>query len=62
MTSSWPAPPRRSPWLGLLPIYLGYIGVALATTISWSVDQSILRTIVRGVCGWFYVIYYAATR
>jgi hypothetical protein len=53
---------RRSPWLGLLPMYVGWVGVALATTIAWSLDRSILGTAARGVCGWLYVIYYAATR
>jgi hypothetical protein len=34
-------------------------GSALAITISWSVNKSILWAIVHGVLSWFYVIYYA---
>ena len=34
-------------------------GVALAITISWSVNKSILWAIVHGIFSWFYVIYYA---
>jgi hypothetical protein len=35
------------------------LGNIIAVTISWSVNQSILWTILHGVFGWFYVIYYA---
>ena len=34
-------------------------GSALAITISWSANHSILWAIVHGVLGWIYVIYYA---
>lgn len=34
-------------------------GSALAITISWSVNKSILWAIVHGVLSWIYVIYYA---
>lgn len=34
-------------------------GSALAITISWSANQSILWAIVHGVCSWLYVVYYA---
>jgi len=37
-------------------------GTALAISISWSVNQSILWAILHGVLSWFYVIYYALTR
>jgi len=37
-------------------------GSALAITISWSVNHSILWAIIHGVFSWFYVIYYAVTR
>ena len=37
-------------------------GTALAITISWSVNKSILWSILHGVCSWFYVIYYALKR
>lgn len=35
-------------------------GTALAITISWSVNKSILWAIVHGLLSWLYVIYYAA--
>ena len=34
-------------------------GSALAITISWSVNKSILWAIIHGACSWFYVIYFA---
>ncbi len=34
-------------------------GSALAITISWSANTSILWAILHGLFGWFYVIYYA---
>jgi hypothetical protein len=34
------------------------LGIALATSISWSVNQSILWAILQGGLGWFYVAYY----
>ena len=37
-------------------------GSALAITISWSANHSILWAILHGVFSWFYVIYYAVTR
>jgi hypothetical protein len=38
------------------------LGTAIAVTISWSVNQSILWAIVHGILSWLYVIYYALTR
>jgi hypothetical protein len=35
------------------------IGNALAVTISWSINKSILWAILHGLFGWFYVVYYA---
>lgn len=35
------------------------IGSALAVTLSWSINQSILWATLRGVLSWAYVIYYA---
>lgn len=35
------------------------LGAAIAVTISWSINHSILWCIVHGVCNWAYVIYYA---
>jgi hypothetical protein len=37
-------------------------GCALAITISWSVNHSILWAIIHGIFSWFYVIYYTITR
>jgi len=37
-------------------------GTALAMTISWSVNKSILWAIFHGILSWFYIIYYAFTR
>jgi hypothetical protein len=37
-------------------------GSALAMTISWSVNHSILWAIIDGIFSWFYVVYYALTR
>lgn len=34
-------------------------GSALAITISWSANQSLLWAMVHGVFSWFYVVYYA---
>ena len=34
-------------------------GCALAITISWSLNHSLLWVIVHGILSWFYVIYYA---
>ncbi len=34
-------------------------GSALAITISWSMNKSILWAILHGILSWFYVIYYA---
>jgi len=37
-------------------------GTALAITISWSQNHSILWAILHGIFSWFYVVYYALTR
>jgi len=37
-------------------------GSALAITISWSVNHSILWAIFHGFLSWVYVAYYAVTR
>ncbi|MBF8248498.1 MAG: hypothetical protein HW374_1298 [Bacteroidetes bacterium] len=34
-------------------------GSALAITISWSANQSILWAIIHGLLSWIYVIYFA---
>lgn len=38
------------------------MGTALAMILSWSANHSILWAILHGVCSWFYVIYFAATK
>jgi hypothetical protein len=40
---------------------LGF-GAALAMTISWSVNKSILWAIFHGIFSWLYVLYFAVTR
>jgi hypothetical protein len=46
------------------PLASGGIGLgsAIAVTISWSVNKSILWAILHGVFSWLYVIYYAIVR
>jgi len=34
-------------------------GTALAITISWSVNKSLLWAIIHGLLSWIYVAYYA---
>lgn len=34
-------------------------GCAIAITVSWSVNHSILWAILHGLCSWGYVFYYA---
>jgi hypothetical protein len=38
------------------------MGSALAITISWSANQSILWAIIHGFFSWFYVIYFALVK
>jgi len=38
------------------------LGSAIAVTISWSVNHSILWAIVHGIFSWAYVLYYAIVR
>jgi len=38
------------------------MGSALAITISWSVNQSIIWAIIHGFFSWLYVIYYALVK
>lgn len=35
------------------------LGNALAVTISWTANRSILWAIIHGILSWLYVIYYA---
>ena len=36
-------------------------GTALAITLSWSANKSILWAIVHGLLSWIYVVYYVLT-
>ena len=38
------------------------MGTALAMTISWSVNKSILWAIIHGFFSWLYVIYFAVLK
>lgn len=38
------------------------LGSAIAVSISWSVNHSILWAMLHGFFSWFYVLYYAITR
>jgi hypothetical protein len=38
------------------------LGVSIAVNCSWMRNRSILWAILHGMLGWFYVIYFAATR
>lgn len=35
------------------------LGNVIAVVISWSLNQSIGWSLIHGVFGWFYVLYYA---
>jgi hypothetical protein len=37
-------------------------GACLAMVISWGVHKSVLLTILHGILGWLYVLYYVLTR
>ena len=37
-------------------------GTALAITISWSLNKSVLWAIVHGILSWLYVLYYVFVR
>lgn len=38
------------------------LGAVIAVVASWSRNRSILWAIFHGICGWFYVVYFALTR
>jgi len=42
---------------GAAKVGVGF-GTALAITISWTANKSILWVILHGILGWLYVIYY----
>jgi hypothetical protein len=49
-----------SPATGAAKAGIGF-GTALAITISWSVNKSIVWAIIHGLLSWLYVIYYAVS-
>lgn len=38
------------------------LGAVIAVVTSWSRNRSILWAIFHGICGWFYVVYFALSR
>jgi hypothetical protein len=40
----------------------GAVGMILAGALSWGLYQSVLWTIIHGIFGWFYVIFYVLTQ
>ena len=38
------------------------IGTAIAVTISWSINHSVVWAALHGLLSWIYVLYYAITR
>jgi hypothetical protein len=50
--------PQTSHATGAAKVGIGF-GSALAITISWSANKSILWAMLHGVLSWIYVIYYA---
>ncbi len=51
-------PPSSGHSANAAKVGIGF-GSALAITISWSVNKSIIWAVVHGILSWFYVIYYA---
>lgn len=43
---------------GIAKAGIGF-GTALAITISWSANKSLLWAVIHGLLSWIYVIYYA---
>jgi len=62
-TGTWQEPPRNrgvvfmSRSASAARAGVGF-GSALAITISWSANHSILWAILHGIFSWFYVVYY----
>lgn len=44
--------------MGVAKAGIGF-GTALAITLSWSANKSLLWAVVHGMLSWIYVIYYA---
>ena len=38
------------------------LGAVIAVVTSWSRNRSILWAVFHGICGWFYVVYFALSR
>lgn len=53
-----PPPPNNAPTATVAKVGIGF-GSALAITISWSANKSILWAILHGLLSWLYVMYYA---
>ena len=51
-------PPQNSPVANAAKVGVGF-GTALAISISWSANKSIVWAIVHGLLSWVYVVYYA---
>lgn len=58
MPEETPPAERPRPSSDAAKVGIGF-GSALAITISWSANKSILWAIIHGLLSWFYVIYYA---
>lgn len=54
------SPPRTPHAANAAKAGIGF-GTALAITISWSANKSILWAIIHGLLSWIYVVYYALT-
>ena len=51
-------PPQTTHVANVAKVGVGF-GTALAITISWSANKSIVSAIFHGLISWVYVIYYA---
>jgi hypothetical protein len=58
MSGEFIRPVRTFHAFGAAKIGVGF-GTALAITISWSMNKSLLWAIIHGLLSWVYVIYYA---
>ncbi|KAF1691321.1 hypothetical protein CSC64_09470 [Pseudoxanthomonas koreensis] len=52
--------PRMAMSAGSSVVKVGVgFGTALAITISWTANKSLLWVLIHGILGWIYVVYYA---
>ena len=51
-------PPQTTHAANAAKVGIGF-GTALAISISWSANKSIVWAIIHGILSWVYVIYYA---